>query len=125
MADGPKKVRVLKAGPNTPQTSGMRREQLAGGPDHWVGFIHTDPHTTGGWHHHGEYDSYLYVASGAIRVEFGKGGAEACEAGVGEVVHVPQHRIHRELNTSGEEQVLFGARVGHGEFMLNVDGPES
>lgn len=105
------------------QTPGMDREELISMPGSWVGMVRTKPGLVSSWHHHGDYDTYVYVISGRIRIEFGSGGGDACEAGPGEVLHVPKHIIHRELNPASEEQVLFAVRVGTGAPVLNVDGP--
>jgi uncharacterized RmlC-like cupin family protein len=110
--------------PQTTQTAGMVREALVTTPDAWVGMVRVEPGIVSGWHHHGEYDTYGYVVSGRIRFEFGPGGHGVREAGPGDVFHVPKHLVHRESNPSSEQQVLFGVRVGSGEPVINVEGPE-
>jgi uncharacterized RmlC-like cupin family protein len=120
-------IRVFHAGEgksDTTQTSGMRREELVSSANAWVGLVSTAPHFVSGWHHHGEYDTYIYVISGQIKMEFGQDGKESCEAKSGEVLHVPQHTVHRETNPSDEKQLLFGVRVGHGASVTNVAGPD-
>jgi len=108
---------------NTTQTTGMQREELVKSTNSWVGFVKTEPKFTSGWHHHGDYDTYVYVISGEIRLEFGKSGKESRVAKSGEVAHIPGDTIHRESNPSDEEQVLFVVRVGEGAPVFNVDGP--
>ncbi len=107
----------------TTQTPGMLREEIVSRPGVWVGVAHTAPGTTSGWHHHAEHDSYLYVLAGKIRMEFGSGGRETCEAEAGDLLHVPPHCVHRESNPGREEQVILVTRLGKGDIVLNVDCP--
>ncbi len=106
------------------QTPGMERYELASEPGHWVGRVYTAPGTASGWHHHGEHDSYIYVASGRLRFESGHSGKDAVEAGPGDVVHVPKGVVHRELTSGDSGATLFIVRVGAGEVSVNTDGPE-
>ena len=121
------KIRVFHPGGGsikTAQTAGIKREELISSSDAWVGIAHTAPRFISGWHHHGNHDSFIYVTSGKIRLEFGHQGKEKCEGGLGDVLHVPRNTIHRESNPSDEEQVLFVVRVGNGEPVVNLEGPE-
>jgi len=122
------RVRVLRpkgrGSAGTTQTPGMQREELLSAPGSWVGMVRTEPGHVSGWHHHSDYDTYVYVVSGRLRFESGPGGKDTCEAGPGEVVHVPKHTIHRESNPGSEMQVLFGVRIGTGDPVFNLDGPE-
>lgn len=119
-------VQVFRPGEgntNTTQTPGMQREELIKSPDSWVGIVHTEPMFTSGWHHHGDYDTYVYVISGELKLEFGEAGQKSVIAKAGEVTYIPKDTVHRESNPSTEEQVLFGVRVGQGAPVFNVDGP--
>ncbi len=107
----------------TAQTSGMTREQLVSTPDSWVGMVRTSPGSLSGWHHHGEYDTYVYIISGAIRFEYGPAGSETCDAVSGDVAHVPKHLVHRESNPGNEDGAAFVVRVGTGEPVFNVESP--
>jgi uncharacterized RmlC-like cupin family protein len=86
--------------------------------------VKTKPKFTSGWHHHGEYDTYVYVIDGELKLEFGEDGKESCIAKTGEVTFIPKNTIHRESNPSTDKQVLFGVRVGKGAPVFNVDGPK-
>jgi uncharacterized RmlC-like cupin family protein len=108
---------------NTTQTTGMQREELVKSTNSWVGFVKTEPKFTSGWHHHGDYDTYVYVISGELKLEFGKSGQDSCVAKPGEVAHIPKDTIHRESNPGTQEQLLFVTRVGEGAPVFNVDGP--
>jgi uncharacterized RmlC-like cupin family protein len=120
------KVKVFRSGAGnmqTAQTPGMQREELVSTPNAWVGMVRTKPKFTSGWHHHGEYDTYVYVITGELKFEFGKDGKESCTAKTGEVAFIPKNTVHRESNPSADEQVLFGVRVGKGAPVFNVDSP--
>lgn len=122
------KVTVYKQGDgNSPSTltPGMEREQLVATDNAWVGLVSTEPNFISGWHHHGSYDTYAYVISGQIKMEFGAQGEDTAIAHAGEVLHVPKNTIHRESNPSNETQQLFVVRVGEGDPVTNVGGPES
>src|SRR3954462_7163396 len=79
-------------------TPGMRRQVAFTAPGLWAGLVHTDVGAASGWHHHGEYETSLYVVRGRLRIEFGAAGAQSVEAGPGEFLHVPARTVHRELN---------------------------
>lgn len=104
-------------------TSGMTREQAVSTDKMWAGFVTTDAGMVSGWHHHGEYESSIYVISGALRMEFGAGGGEVLEAAAGDFVYVAPHAIHREGNPSDDASTLVVVRSGTGEPVTNVDGP--
>jgi uncharacterized RmlC-like cupin family protein len=105
-------------------TSGMVREQALADGGVWAGLVRTAPGRPSGWHHHGDFDTYIYVINGTIRFDFGPGGASRVEAGPGDFVHVPKGLVHREVNPAESEGVLIGVRVGEGPPVVNVDGPE-
>jgi uncharacterized RmlC-like cupin family protein len=107
-----------------PPTPGMDREEAIATEGMWAGFVTTEAGMTSGWHHHGDYESSIYVVSGALRMEFGPGGGEVFEAGPGDFVYVPPHTIHREGNPSDEDAEIIVVRAGSGTPVTNVDGPE-
>ena len=109
---------------DTAQTAGMHREVAYLREGAWVGVVHTEAGATSGWHHHGDYDTYVYLASGAQLVEYGGGGHERLEAGPGDVIHVGKGVVHRESNPSAGETETFVVRVGSGPLVVNVDGPD-
>lgn len=103
-------------------TPGMKREVAYSGEGSWVGVVHTDPGAMSGWHHHGDYDTYIYLISGEQLIEFGQ---DRVEAVTGDVIHVGKHVVHRESNPSSVETVTFAVRVGYGPLVVNVDSPEA
>ncbi len=103
----------------------MVREQAFVADGVWSGVVFTEPGMISGWHHHDEHDTYFYVAAGRALLEFGPGGSDKVDAGPGDFVHVPRRTVHRESNPGEERSVLVGFRVGSGEVVVNVEGPES
>jgi uncharacterized RmlC-like cupin family protein len=104
-------------------TPGMTREQAVATEGMWAGFVTTDAGMVSGWHHHGDYESSIYVLSGALRMEFGPGGSELLDAAPGDFVYVAPHEIHREGNPTKVASTLVVVRAGTGEPVFNVDGP--
>lgn len=102
---------------------GMIREQAIEVDGLWAGVVRTAPGMTSGWHHHGDYDTSIYVARGRMRMESGPGGRDVIEAQSGDFLHVPKGAIHREGNPADEESHLIVVRAGHGTTTVNVDGP--
>lgn len=109
------------AGPPTP---GMNREQAFGTEGVWAGFVTTEPGMVSAWHHHGEYETVIYVLSGALRMESGPSGSSTVDAGPGDFVLVPKHVVHRESNPSSTPAEVIAVRAGRGESTSNVDGPD-
>lgn len=127
-------VKVIRAGEGTAQTTqtpGFFRTELVSQPAEdgrsgvWVGTVRTPAGSTSGWHHHGDYDTYIFVRHGKARMDYGTGGRESCEAGVGDVILVPRGAIHREANVGDGENEALLVRVGSGEPVFNTDGPAS
>jgi uncharacterized RmlC-like cupin family protein len=101
----------------------MVREEAISVEGLWGGLVRTDAGMTSGWHHHGDYDTSIYVASGSLRMESGPAGADVIEAQPGDFVFVPKGVIHRESNPSELESHLVVVRAGSGPPVVNVDGP--
>jgi uncharacterized RmlC-like cupin family protein len=104
-------------------TPGMVREQAVETEGMWAGFARTDAGMVSGWHHHGEYESAIYVLTGSLRMEFGSAGEETFDAGPGDFVFVGKGVVHRESNPSTEQGTVVVVRAGQGEPLTNVDGP--
>jgi uncharacterized RmlC-like cupin family protein len=104
-------------------TPGMVRERAIDVEGLWAGLVRTAPGGASGWHHHGEYETSIYVASGQLRMESGADGASVIEAQPGDFLHVPAGAIHRESNPGDGESQLVVVRAGHGPPTINVDGP--
>ena len=63
-----------------PATAGMQREEAFSDDERWLGFVRTDADIEGGWHHHGERDSYIHVLQGTVSIDFGPGGRDRLTA---------------------------------------------
>ena len=125
--DRPPHIRVLppdgRRPPDGPATAGMHRLQALAEDGLWLGTLDTEPGVLTGWHHHGEYESYIYVIRGSARFDtWVDGEIVRQEAPAGSFVVVPRHAIHREgsMSTDGVEAVLM--RMGTGDVVFNVDG---
>lgn len=118
-------VRHVPPGERVPghPTPGMNREEAVGTDGMWAGFVRTDAGATTAWHHHGDYESTIYVAHGRCRLDSGSGGRETVDAGPGDFIYVPPWAVHREHNPGDEESHLIVFRAGCGPAVTNVDGP--
>jgi uncharacterized RmlC-like cupin family protein len=109
--------------PGGPTTPGMNRLEALAEEGVWLGTVTTDPNTLSGWHHHGDYDTYIYVLRGAARLDAFEGGEVIRNhAGPGSFIHVPRNTAHREGSASptGMEAVLV--RIGRGQVVFPVEG---
>ncbi|HEX9122020.1 MAG TPA: cupin domain-containing protein [Actinomycetota bacterium] len=105
------------------QTSGMVREQAFAAEDRWVGYVSMDPGLVSGWHHHDGFTTFVYVATGLFRVEFGADGSKSLQSGPGAFVRIPPHAIHRETNPGNRANGCVVFRTGTGTAVVNVEGP--
>jgi uncharacterized RmlC-like cupin family protein len=117
-------IRARERREDTTQTPGMRREEALAPEGMWSGVARTAPGMLSGWHHHGEYQTSIYVLSGALRMEFGPEGSRSEDAGPDDFIFVPPSAVHRESNPTEEEAVLVVTRAGRGPVVVNVDGPD-
>ncbi len=104
-------------------TPGMTRQVATHAEGMWSGTVDTEPHAVSGWHHHGDYETTLYVVSGRMRLESGPDGADVVEAGPGDFLRVPAGAVHRESNPSDEPARAVIVRCGTGDPTYNTDGP--
>jgi len=107
-----------------PPTPGMDRQQAFASQGMWAGFVRTDAGMVSGWHHHGDYESVIYVLTGALRMESGPGGQDVVEAHAGDFVRVPRGVVHREGNPAAQPADIVVVRAGRGESTFNVAGPD-
>ena len=105
------------------QTPGMIREQAVQTDTMWAGVARTAPGTASGWHHHGDWDSVIFVVAGAIQIDYVAGERGTLHGEVGDYLFIPGGEIHRESNPSDVEQVLAVIRTGSGPVVTNVDEP--
>jgi uncharacterized RmlC-like cupin family protein len=107
----------------TSQTPGMDREEAVRTPSMWAGIAKTAPHAFSGWHHHGAYESVIFVLRGAVRLEYGPGGKETLDGAAGETLYVAPGEVHREGNPGDEPSEIVVVRGGEGELVINETGP--
>ena len=121
-----KRVRLIRPEDRTAgqRTPGMRREQAVTTDRSWAGYVTTEAGMVSGWHHHGDYESDIYVMSGALRWSPGL-GTDVIDAKPGDFVFVPPHTVHREGNPTSAEAAVIVIRAGSGEAVVNVDGPDA
>jgi uncharacterized RmlC-like cupin family protein len=118
-------VRRAAMVPAAATTPGMDRRQAFVDGTAWAGTVTTEAGVLTGWHEHPQYDTYVYVLEGRAVIESGPGGHRSETAGPGDFIRIPRGLIHREgtaAGSSGVEAVIV--RVGHGEIVVNHDGPE-
>ena len=114
-------VTPAERGPG-PVTPGMDRQQAFATEGMWSGFLRTEPGMVSGWHHHGEYETVIYVLSGTLKMEFGPNGSNAVEAGPDDFVYVPKGAVQGEQSLHSRADAIV-VRAGVGESIFNVDGP--
>jgi uncharacterized RmlC-like cupin family protein len=114
--------RTLASGPGTP---GMVREVAFATDELWIGHVRTEPGVRSGWHHHGEMDTYFYVVQGAIEIEHGAGGRQQLSARAGDFAHIPRASVHREGTSAEQPGEAIVIRIGGGQPVINVDGPDA
>jgi len=108
-----------------PITPGQNRRKAITADGLWVGECHvTALDAPSQWHHHAEFDSVMYMLSGRIRVDYGDNGERSFEIGKGDYAYFPRRAIHRcQILEGGNDVRYVFVRVGHGETVVNVDGP--
>lgn len=104
-------------------TPGVTRERAIAVDGLWAGLARTEAGMTSGWHHHGDYETAIYVVSGQLHMESGPGGRDVVDGVAGDFLHVPAQAIHRESNPGDTESHIVVVRAGHGAPTINVDGP--
>jgi uncharacterized RmlC-like cupin family protein len=119
----PRLIRPSDRHQQTGQTAGMIREEAVHTDGLWVGVVRTEAGRSSSWHHHGTYESVIYVISGQVHVECGPGGTTKFHARAGDCIYLPPGEIHREGNDGLEESEIVVMRSGSGELVVNVAGP--
>ena len=123
MTERTRLVRASERRHETTQTPGMVRDEAVRTPTMWAGSATTAGHTFSGWHHHGEYESVIYVLRGRVRLEFGAGGHDVLEGAAGDTLYVASGEVHREGNPDDETSEILVVRGGSGEIVVNVSAP--
>ena len=119
----PRLIRPSDRHQQTGQTAGMVREEAVSTGGMWAGVVRTEAGRSSSWHHHGAYESVIYVLSGQVHVDCGPGGTTKFHARPGDCIYLPPGEIHREGNDGPEESEIVVVRAGTGELVVNVAGP--
>jgi quercetin dioxygenase-like cupin family protein len=65
------------------------------------------------------------MLSGRIRVDFGENGDKSFEMGKGDYAYFPREAVHRcQIIEGGNDVRYVFVRIGEGETVVNVNGPE-
>jgi uncharacterized RmlC-like cupin family protein len=119
----PRLIRPSDRHQQTGQTAGMIREEAVHTDGLWAGVVRTQAGRYSSWHHHGAYESVIYVITGQVQLECGPGGTTKLHARQGDSIYLPPGEIHREGNDGLEESEIVVVRSGSGELVVNVAGP--
>lgn len=127
MGNADERVRLIRPDDRSEghATPGMHRQRAASTDRSWAGHVTTEPGMVSGWHHHGDYESHIFVLSGALRMESGPGGRDVVDAQPGDFLFVPPHTVHREGNPSSTDAALVVVRAGSGQAVFNVTEPDA
>jgi len=126
-------LRVVRAGElstQTAQTPGMTRYAgvaagTVGSQNLWMGYSTMAPGARSGAHHHGDYESAIYVIRGRARFRFGELLERSVEVGPGDFLYVPPRAIHQEINVGSEAAEMIVCRSGQENVVVNVELPEA
>lgn len=111
--------RRIPTGPGTP---GMDRRVAVEQDGLWFGTVRTEPGILTGWHHHGDYDTYVYALEGEARFDYLDGEDVVMVSTVpGDVLFIPKGVVHREGSQAEEGIEAVIVRVGHGQVVFPVD----
>jgi len=87
-----------------------------------VGYVMMEVGMVFGWYYYGDYESYIYVLFGVMCMEFGLGGGDVVEVGLGDFIFVLLYIVYCESNFLFENFMVVVVCVGSGELVVNVDG---
>ena len=92
----------------------MDRQEAFATDRMWSGVARTEVGMVSGWHHHGEYETTIYVLTGGLKMEFGPDGSTTVEAGPGDFLYVPKEVVHRKQSLRGAGRHRRGSRWSGG-----------
>lgn len=91
----------------------------------WVGHVQLGPGLVSAAHHHGDNESAIYLVSGRARFAFGDDLGLVVDVEPGDVVWVPPHVVHVEMNARDDEPtVLVVSRSSQDNIVVNVPYPD-
>jgi uncharacterized RmlC-like cupin family protein len=87
----------------------------------WIGTVDTEPGVMTGWHHHGDWDTYVYTLRGDARLDYVDGSDIVVRSTqAGEVIYIPKGVVHREGSASTHGISALLVRVGSGPIVIPV-----
>jgi uncharacterized RmlC-like cupin family protein len=125
------RLRVIRPSDYVPEAASgamLRQAAVSGGTvgarKIWVGYVELGPGLQSAVHHHGESESVIYVISGAARFYAGERLESRQDARAGDIVWVPPHAVHLEMNASDREPVrMVVARSTQETLVFNLPTP--
>ena len=95
----------------TTQTTGMKREagvarETTNSEGLWMGVGRNDPGLASGVHHHGEYESGIFILEGSIRFRWGDKLEHVQDTSPGDFVFVPPYEVHMEENLDPDNEAV-------------------
>ncbi|MDB5308154.1 MAG: cupin 2 protein [Gemmataceae bacterium] len=81
--------------------------ELVGADKLWIGMTVLEPGTGTGPHHHGDHETGIYLVAGRIRLRWGMRLEVEAELEVGDLVFVPPHLPHEEINPAADEPAVW------------------
>jgi uncharacterized RmlC-like cupin family protein len=111
--------------PDGPPTPGMERKVALAHDGVWVGTVDTEPGVMTGWHHHGDWDTYVYTLRGEARLDYvDDRDVVVRSTQPGEVIFIPKGVVHREGSASTDGISALLVRVGSGPIVIAVADEE-
>ena len=98
MAGGVRLIRPHERPQGAP-TPGMTREEAVATDRQWAGVARTEAGMNSGWHHHGDFESTIYVLSGAMTFEVGARDQprEGLTFKAGDAFRITPFTVHRMI----------------------------
>jgi uncharacterized RmlC-like cupin family protein len=100
--------------------------ELVGANELWIGMTVLEPDSATGPHHHGNRETGIYLVAGRLRLHWGPRLESVSELEVGDLVFLPPHTPHAEVNPSSDEAavwvVLRSDHLVHVPLVPGADG---
>lgn len=81
--------------------------ELVGADKLWIGMTVLETGSSTGPHHHGDNETGLYLVAGRLRLRWGERLESETELEVGDLLFVPPHLPHEEVNPSEDEAAIW------------------
>jgi uncharacterized RmlC-like cupin family protein len=81
--------------------------ELVGADKLWIGITVLEPGSSTGPHHHADNETGVYLVAGRLRLRWGERLESEAELEVGDLLFVPPHLPHEEINESVDEPAVW------------------